>query len=61
MLKKILSVIALLIIATIVVVVVLICMITPEKTMHGTYTNPYKYWTDDAYLCANFKCDNIEK
>lgn len=38
------------------VLLCLLCFLTPEKTKHGTYTNAYKYWTSDVYLCENFSC-----
>ena len=35
-------------------VFMIVCIMTPEKTNKGYYTNPYKYWTSDEYLCDNF-------
>lgn len=32
----------------------MICILTPEKTNSGYYTDPYKYWTDDNYFQQNF-------
>lgn len=43
------------------VLTLFVCIFTPHKTKYGTFTDPYKYWTDDAYVCANFECKNIEK
>lgn len=43
--------------AALLVLLMLVCIATPEKTKHGTYTDIYKYWTDDVYLCRNFNCD----
>ena len=45
------------ILAAFIMTIMFICIATPEKTKHGTYTDIYKYWTDDIYLCRNFKCD----
>lgn len=53
--KVISSVLTLAVLASI-MVVFLLCLMTPEKTKYGTYTNLYKYWTDDTYLCSNFWC-----
>lgn len=27
---------------------------TPEKTIHNEYTQPFKYWTDNVYYSDNF-------
>lgn len=35
-------------------VIIMVCLFTPEKTKSGEYTNVYKYWTSDAYICENF-------
>jgi len=29
-------------------------LLTPEKTINGQYTQPFKYWTDDVYFQQNF-------
>lgn len=29
-------------------------IITPERTSYGEYTNVIKYWTNNAYVQANF-------
>ena len=42
------------IIALLMVMMLLMCVITPEKTVYGEYTNPVKYWTSDAYVRNNF-------
>lgn len=42
------------IIAILMVMVFLMCIVTPEKTKEGMYTNPVKYWTSDAYVKENF-------
>ena len=42
------------IIALLMVMMLLMCIITPEKTVYGEYTNPVKYWTSDAYVRNNF-------
>lgn len=39
----------------VVLTMITLCVITPEKTNKGEYTNPYKYWTDDTYFNENFK------
>ena len=31
------------------------CVLTPEKTNKGEYTQPFKYWIDDTYFNENFK------
>lgn len=36
------------------VMILLMCIVTPEKTVYGEYTNPIKYWTSDAYFNSNF-------
>lgn len=36
------------------VMMLLMCIVTPEKTVYGEYTNPVKYWTSDAYFNSNF-------
>ena len=34
--------------------VFIMCIVTPEKTSFGEYTNPIKYWTSDTYVRNNF-------
>lgn len=64
--KKLVNVIHAIIImllGTIIMTAFLMCLMTPEKTKSGDYTNVYKYWTDDAYLCQNFcncDCSNVK-
>ena len=41
-------------IALFMVMIFIMCIITPEKTIHGEYTNPVKYWTSDSYFKDNF-------
>lgn len=41
-------------IAMLMVMVFIMCIITPEKTSFGEYTDPIKYWTSDAYVRNNF-------
>lgn len=48
-------------IAEMIILLFIVCLLTPEKTKDGTYTNVYKYWTDDTYLCRNFNCNNQPK
>jgi hypothetical protein len=36
------------------IMMLLMCIVTPEKTVYGEYTNPVKYWTSDAYFNSNF-------
>ena len=31
-----------------------VILLTPEKTINGEYTQPFKYWTDDVYFEQNF-------
>ena len=42
------------------VAVIFVCIFTPHKTKYGHFTDPYKYWTSEAYVCQNFdvKCEN---
>lgn len=42
------------------VLMLFICIFTPHKTKYGNFTDPYKYWTSDTYICQNFdvKCEN---
>lgn len=47
--------------ASSIMLIMFVCIMTPEKTKDGTYTDIYKYWTDDAYLCRNFNCNNLVK
>ena len=35
-------------------ITIAICIMTPEKTSHGTYTNVIQYWTSQTYYCENF-------
>ena len=42
------------IIALLMVMMLILCVITPEKTVYGEYTDPVKYWTSDAYVRNNF-------
>ena len=44
------------VLAAFIVLLCLLCALTPEKTKYGMYTNAYKYWTSDVYLCENFSC-----
>jgi len=53
---KILESVVGIIIALFVLLVSIVCILTPEKTKHGTYTDVVKYWMSDAYLCENFTC-----
>lgn len=42
------------------IAVIFLGLFTPHKTKYGYFTDPYKYWTDEAYVCQNFsvKCEN---
>lgn len=31
-----------------------VLVLTPEKTLDGQYTDPFKYWTDDIYFQQHF-------
>ena len=31
-----------------------VILLTPEKTLDGQYTQPFKYWTDNQYFAQNF-------
>ena len=42
--------------ALLIITIMFVCIMTPEKTDKGDYTDIYKYWTNNAYLCENFKC-----
>ena len=35
-------------------IVFILCLLTPEKTNAGEYTNVIKYWTNDTYYNINF-------
>ena len=35
-------------------IVFILCLLTPEKTNDGKYTNVIKYWTDNTYYNINF-------
>lgn len=54
MLNKFIQVLLMALLGIVFVAIVLICILTPEKTKYNKYTNVYKYWTNDAYLCENF-------
>lgn len=41
-------------IASVFVFLMLLCLITPDKTKYGIYTEPVKYWTDNEYFKNNF-------
>lgn len=43
------------IVGTAMMTIVFMCVLTPEKTNKGEYTQPFKYWTDDTYFNENFK------
>lgn len=51
-----LSIVIGMLITAFLIIILGICLFTPEKTKHGTYTNIYKYWTDKVYVCRNFNC-----
>lgn len=42
------------IVGFIIIATMFICIFTPEKTIKGEYTQPFKYWTDDTYFQQNF-------
>lgn len=33
---------------------IMLCVITPDKTNNGEYTNLWKYWTNNQYFYDNF-------
>jgi hypothetical protein len=35
-------------------VLLAVCILTPEKTKAGNYTDPIQYWTSAEYVKANF-------
>lgn len=41
-------------IALLMVMVFILCIVTPEKTVYGEYTDLVKYWTSDSYFISNF-------
>ena len=43
------------IVGFIIIATMFICIFTPEKTIKGEYTQPFKYWTDDIYFNENFR------
>lgn len=45
-----------LVMGAIIALLLAMCLLTPEKTPGGDYTNPYKYWFDNEYLCKEFRC-----
>lgn len=53
--KKILDGMICVIIGTAIMTMMFICILTPEKTNKGEYTQPFKYWTDNTYFNENFK------
>ena len=52
--RKILDGILCVIFGTAMMTMLFMCVLTPEKTNEGEYTQPYKYWTDDTYFQQNF-------
>ena len=34
--------------------VMFLCVITPDKTLDGSYTDMFSYWTDEDYYQRNF-------
>jgi len=52
--KKVLEILSISVASVVFTLVFMLCLLTPEKTKYNTYTDPYKYWTSDAYLCENF-------
>lgn len=54
---NVLQIVSGILLAAFIMTIMFVCIMTPEKTKDGMYTDIYKYWTDDAYLCRNFKCD----
>lgn len=41
-------------IALLMVMMFVLCIVTPEKTVYGEYTDVLKYWTSDSYFTSNF-------
>lgn len=61
--SKIVSVISFIIVGMFMTIVLAIGLMTPEKTKNGNYTDVWKYWTNDTYLCQNFcdcDCSNVK-
>jgi len=54
--SKVFSAVIALGVTVVMLLVVAVCVLTPEKTKHRTYTDVYKYWTDEVYVCENFEC-----
>lgn len=52
--QKIISVLVSVVTGIVFMMFLMVCILTPEKTADGSYTNPVKYWTDDNYLQSNF-------
>lgn len=52
--KKILTGLFGLVMMSIISMMMWIVILTPEKTLDGEYTQPFKYWTDDTYFQQNF-------
>jgi hypothetical protein len=42
------------VIGAFIVALFLACMMTPDKTKDGQYTNFYQYWTSEEYYQNNF-------
>lgn len=55
--NKITSFVSGILLGMLIILIVIVCLLTPEKTKDGKYTDVYKYWTDDVYLCRNFDCN----
>lgn len=52
--RKILDGIFCVIVGTAIMTMMFICILTPEKTKYGEFTQPFKYWTDNSYFQQNF-------
>lgn len=52
--KKLILAIMSVIVGILVVMLLILCIMTPEKTKDGNYTNPILYWTSDTYMNNNF-------
>lgn len=42
------------IVGMVITTTMMMCVLTPEKTNKGEYTQPFKYWTDNTYFVQNF-------
>ena len=54
MMRKFLDGLFCIIVGMVITTTMMMCVLTPEKTNKGEYTQPFKYWTDNQYFNDNF-------